>query len=104
MTMIVHTCIQDDPANTVGTLDLGGGSMQIACRPTGSSDIPNEGEYNVQVAGNEYGMYAISHLSYGLMQARRRVDALVRARYVCVCVCMCVFVCVCIRSMYSCAL
>ncbi len=72
--------MQDDPANTVGTLDLGGGSMQIACRPTGNSDIPDEGEYNVQVAGNEYGMYAISHLSYGLMQARRRVDALVRAR------------------------
>lgn len=42
--------------------------MQIACRPTGNSTIPERSEYRVGVAGNQYDMYAISHLSYGLMQ------------------------------------
>lgn len=51
-------------------------------RPTGKADIPDQGEYNISVAGNEYEMYAISHLSYGLMQARRRIDEIVRAMFV----------------------
>jgi len=65
---IMESVVHDDPGSTVGTLDLGGGSMQIACRPTGNSSIPERSEYRVGVAGNNYDMYAISHLSYGLMQ------------------------------------
>mmetsp|Transcript_24189 Transcript_24189/g.46860 ORF Transcript_24189/g.46860 Transcript_24189/m.46860 type:complete len:461 (+) Transcript_24189:124-1506(+) len=76
---IMESVVHDDPGSTVGTLDLGGGSMQIACRPTGNSTIHVDTEYRVGVAGNAYDMYAISHLSYGLMQARRRIDALVQA-------------------------
>ncbi|SCV02016.1 LANO_0F14686g1_1 [Lachancea nothofagi CBS 11611] len=64
---------------TAATFDLGGGSTQIVFEP---SYPPNEmmldGEYKypLSFADHDYTLYQFSHLGYGLMEGRNKVNAL----------------------------
>ncbi|SCU86605.1 LAFA_0E01904g1_1 [Lachancea sp. 'fantastica'] len=64
---------------TAATFDLGGGSTQIVFEP---SFPPNEkmaeGEhkYTLKFAEDTYTLYQFSHLGYGLMEGRNKVNAL----------------------------
>eukprot|EP00293_Proteomonas_sulcata_P013080 CAMPEP_0184293066 /NCGR_PEP_ID=MMETSP1049-20130417/4634_1 /TAXON_ID=77928 /ORGANISM="Proteomonas sulcata, Strain CCMP704" /LENGTH=435 /DNA_ID=CAMNT_0026600995 /DNA_START=42 /DNA_END=1349 /DNA_ORIENTATION=- len=74
---ILEVATDPDPKNTIGTLDLGGGSIQITCRPS-SGEIPEDLKHDLSLAGHSVPLYAKSHLAYGLMQARKRADQLVK--------------------------
>lgn len=64
--------------DTVGTLDLGGASVQVTTRTAGP--IPDKHKYVLALADNEIPLYAHSHLAYGLKEARKRVDMMVQGR------------------------
>ncbi len=51
---------------TVGTLDLGGASTQIAFMPTEAGDAPTS---TLTLGGKSFNVYAHSYLNYGLQQA-----------------------------------
>lgn len=57
---------------TYGTLDLGGGSTQIAFKPT-SGDTRNDWIMKEKVFGAEHSVYIHSYLGLGLMSARELV-------------------------------
>jgi len=61
---------------SVGTLDLGGASIQITTRTGG--DIPEAHKYSLSLGDKDIPLYAHSHLAYGLQQMRKRVDLLVK--------------------------
>ena len=63
-----------DPLDTVGTLDLGGASTQIAFIPSGEP-YHGEGAANLTLFGVPYFLYAESFLGYGVDQARFRLNA-----------------------------
>ena len=58
---------------TMGTLDLGGGSMQITFIPLYDWTIlkaPQEFLHNVRIFGEKLKLYSWSYLGFGLMSAR----------------------------------
>lgn len=66
---------------TAAVFDLGGGSTQIVFEPEFAS--PNEKiegadfEYKFSFAGRDFSLYQFSHLGYGLMEGRNKVNRLV---------------------------
>lgn len=62
--------------DTAAVFDLGGGSTQIVFEPTdGDSLLEGEHKYNIEFGGRKFTLYQYSHLGYGLMQARNKVNA-----------------------------
>lgn len=62
--------------NTAAVFDLGGGSTQIVFEPTnGENLIEGEHKYEIEFGGRKFILYQYSHLGYGLMQARNKVNA-----------------------------
>lgn len=75
--MTVNHLLGRDADNSVGTLEMGGGSAQIAYIPDKSYEFKNEGVCNVTseteaITYNEQKLklYTKSHLDYGLQKAR----------------------------------
>lgn len=65
---------------TAAVFDLGGGSTQIVFEPDYKVDeVPVDGEtkYHFTFGDNQYTLYQFSHLGYGLMQGRNKVNQLV---------------------------
>lgn len=65
---------------TAAVFDLGGGSTQIVFEPDmGDSEKMAEGEhkYEFSFGDRDFTLYQFSHLGYGLMEGRNKVNALV---------------------------
>lgn len=62
---------------TYGTIDLGGGSVQIVFEPKAGSVLPEPYLASVPLPGGEKRVYVKSHLGYGLDEARRSIAAVV---------------------------
>lgn len=61
---------------TAAVFDLGGGSTQIVFEPTdGDAVLEGEHKYEIEFGGRKFTLYQYSHLGYGLMQARNKVNA-----------------------------
>lgn len=73
--MTVNYLLGRGPKNTVGTLELGGGSSQVAYVPrddsikaaTGNCSLNSE---KLTFSGQEVDLYTVSHLDFGLQKAR----------------------------------
>lgn len=64
--------------DTAAVFDLGGGSTQIVFEPTdGEKILEGEHKYEINFGGRDFILYQYSHLGYGLMQARNKVNAAV---------------------------
>ncbi|KAI7829291.1 nucleoside phosphatase GDA1/CD39 [Kickxella alabastrina] len=71
--------------NTAATFDLGGGSTQIVFEPRfekwngqgGPQLAEGEHRYEMTYGGQEYTLYQHSYLGYGLMEARKKIKALI---------------------------
>lgn len=62
--------------DTAAVFDLGGGSTQVVFEPTdGEEMVEGEHKYAIEFGGRKFTLYQYSHLGYGLMQGRRRVNA-----------------------------
>lgn len=64
---------------TSAVFDLGGGSTQIVFEPTFPSNekmVEGEHKYNLKYGSDNYELYQFSHLGYGLMQSRDKINAL----------------------------
>lgn len=62
--------------DSAAVFDLGGGSTQIVFEPTdGEEMVEGEHKYSIEFGGRKFTLYQYSHLGYGLMQGRRRVNA-----------------------------
>lgn len=67
-----------DKTPTAAVFDLGGGSTQIVFEPVDGKDmIEGEHKYEVDFGGRHFYLYQYSHLGYGLMEGRQKVNALV---------------------------
>ncbi|KAK9474251.1 nucleoside phosphatase family-domain-containing protein [Dipodascopsis tothii] len=65
---------------TAAVFDLGGGSTQIVFEPTfpvTEEMTPGDHKYDLNFGGRHFSLYQHSHLGYGLMEARKKVHALV---------------------------
>ncbi|GAV29210.1 guanosine diphosphatase [Pichia membranifaciens] len=64
--------------DTAAVFDLGGGSTQIVFEPVnGEKVLEGEHKYDIEFGGRKFTLYQYSHLGYGLMQARNKVNAAV---------------------------
>lgn len=72
-----------DKLQTAAVFDLGGGSTQIVFEPEYKDQVPVEGEtqYKFAFGEHEYTLYQFSHLGYGLMQGRNKINKLVLENY-----------------------
>jgi guanosine-diphosphatase len=62
--------------DTAAVFDLGGGSTQIVFEPKdGEKVLPGDHKYEIEFGGRKFTLYQYSHLGYGLMQARNKVNA-----------------------------
>lgn len=67
-----------DKSRTAAVFDLGGGSTQIVFEPTdGEKMIDGEHKYTISFGGRDFTLYQYSHLGYGLMEGRAKVNGLV---------------------------
>lgn len=69
-----------DETPTAAVFDLGGGSTQIVFQPVGKDQetLPDgDHKYSFSFAGRDFVLYQHSHLGYGLMEGRHKVNALV---------------------------
>lgn len=67
---------------TAAVFDLGGGSTQIVFEPEfGNNEVMVEGEhkYEFTFGDRDFTLYQFSHLGYGLMEGRNKVNSLVVA-------------------------
>ncbi|KAJ1616945.1 nucleoside phosphatase GDA1/CD39 [Pavlovales sp. CCMP2436] len=62
---------------TYGTIDLGGGSVQIVFEPSAQTPLPAPYLANVPMADGSKQVYVKSHLGYGLDEARRSIASVV---------------------------
>lgn len=65
---------------TAAVFDLGGGSTQIVFEPefkNGEKMIDGEHKYNIDFGGRSFELYQFSHLGYGLMAGRNKVNSLI---------------------------
>lgn len=63
---------------TSAVFDLGGGSTQIVFEPSFSPNermIEGEHKYELNFGGYEYVLYQFSHLGYGLMEGRNKINS-----------------------------
>lgn len=72
-----------DKLPTAAVFDLGGGSTQIVFEPEYKDQVPVEGEtqYKFTFGEHEFTLYQFSHLGYGLMQGRNKINKLVLENY-----------------------
>ncbi|KAI5949466.1 GDA1 [Candida theae] len=72
-----------DKLPTAAVFDLGGGSTQIVFEPDYKDQLPVEGEtqYKFTFGDHEFTLYQFSHLGYGLMQGRNKINKLVLENY-----------------------
>ncbi|CCD25804.2 guanosine diphosphatase NDAI_0G00280 [Naumovozyma dairenensis CBS 421] len=64
---------------TTAVFDLGGGSTQIVFEPTFPGEekmIDGEHKYDLNFGGYDYTLYQFSHLGYGLMQGRNKINSI----------------------------
>lgn len=62
--------------DTAAVFDLGGGSTQIVFEPkNGEKVLSGDHKYEIEFGGRKFVLYQYSHLGYGLMQARNKVNA-----------------------------
>lgn len=64
---------------TSAVFDLGGGSTQIVFEPSFAPNekmVEGEHKYELNFGGYEYVLYQFSHLGYGLMQGRNKINTL----------------------------
>lgn len=62
--------------DTAAVFDLGGGSTQIVFEPTnGEKLMAGDHKYEIEFGGRQFTLYQHSHLGYGLMEARNKVNA-----------------------------
>lgn len=67
---------------TAAVFDLGGGSTQIVFEPkNGEKMLEGEHKYEIAFGGRKFTLYQYSHLGYGLMEARNKVNAYVLSNY-----------------------
>lgn len=69
-----------EKTETAAVFDLGGGSTQIVFEPQmGDSAKMAEGDhvYDFTFGGRQFQLYQFSHLGYGLMQGRNKINSLV---------------------------
>jgi len=73
---ILKTATHIQPEKTFGTIDLGGGSLQITTRlePSKTAVGPR---FDLYLGDESLPLFAQSYLGYGLMEQRRRVDGIV---------------------------
>ncbi|CAI2730733.1 unnamed protein product [Schistosoma spindalis] len=73
---------QTNPTDTVGSLDLGGASTQIAFVPKQYSTIPKEhiNFYPLRLYGNDFSVYSHSFLCYGKSEFERRLMTSIAAQ------------------------
>jgi len=65
---------------TAAVFDLGGGSTQIVFEPefkNGEKMINGEHKYEINFGNREFTLYQFSHLGYGLMAGREKINALI---------------------------
>ncbi|EHN02845.1 Gda1p [Saccharomyces cerevisiae x Saccharomyces kudriavzevii VIN7] len=63
---------------TAAVFDLGGGSTQIVFEPTFPENekmVEGEHKYDLNFGGKIYTLYQFSHLRYGLMEGRKRINS-----------------------------
>lgn len=63
---------------TSAVFDLGGGSTQIVFEPSFSPNekmVEGEHKYELNFGGYEYTLYQFSHLGYGLMEGRNKINS-----------------------------
>ncbi|RTG85479.1 apyrase [Schistosoma bovis] len=74
---------QTNPTDTVGSLDLGGASTQIAFVPRQYSTIPKEhlNFYPLRLYGNDFSVYSHSFLCYGKSEFERRLMTSIAAQF-----------------------
>lgn len=68
----------DEKIATSAVFDLGGGSTQIVFEPTfppNEKMIDGEYHYDLNFGGHDYSLYQFSHLGYGLMQGRNKINS-----------------------------
>lgn len=72
-----------DKLPTAAVFDLGGGSTQIVFEPEYKDDVPVEGEtkYKFTFGDHDFTLYQFSHLGFGLMQGRNKINKLVLDNY-----------------------
>ncbi|ODV96112.1 hypothetical protein PACTADRAFT_49517 [Pachysolen tannophilus NRRL Y-2460] len=62
--------------STAAVFDLGGGSTQIVFEPTeGEKMIEGEHKYSISFGGRDFTLYQYSHLGYGLMEGRNKINS-----------------------------
>ena len=64
---------------TSAVFDLGGGSTQIVFEPTfppNEEMVDGEHKYELRFGGQDYSLYQFSHLGYGLMEGRNKINQL----------------------------
>ncbi|CCF58202.1 hypothetical protein KAFR_0E00480 [Kazachstania africana CBS 2517] len=67
-----------DKLPTTAVFDLGGGSTQIVFEPSfppNEKMVEGEYKYDLSFGGHDYSLYQFSHLGYGLMQGRNKINA-----------------------------
>mmetsp|Transcript_11595 Transcript_11595/g.23576 ORF Transcript_11595/g.23576 Transcript_11595/m.23576 type:complete len:442 (-) Transcript_11595:1531-2856(-) len=71
----VNYLLGRNAANTVGTLEMGGGSAQVAfaTKFSPSNDQCAVNTSLIQYKGENLALYVVSHLSYGLRMAREKI-------------------------------
>lgn len=70
----------EEKVPTAAVFDLGGGSTQIVFEPEfGNNEKMVEGEhkYDFTFGDHKFTLYQFSHLGYGLMQARNKINSLI---------------------------
>lgn len=73
--MTVNYLLNKQPSQTVGTLELGGGSAQVAFVPRDDSVKTHTGNCGMgseqlKFSGKDLDLYTVSHLDFGLQKAR----------------------------------
>jgi guanosine-diphosphatase len=71
---LLGTVNSPDRQQTVGVLDLGGGSTQIVFEPQ-TVMSPGKHSYDLEFNGFKYSLYQHSYDGYGLMQGRTKITA-----------------------------
>ncbi|CAK9439214.1 uncharacterized protein LODBEIA_P34380 [Lodderomyces beijingensis] len=68
---------------TAAVFDLGGGSTQIVFEPDYKDQFPVEGEtqYKFTFGDHDFTLYQFSHLGFGLMEGRNKINKLVLENY-----------------------
>ncbi|KAH3687683.1 hypothetical protein WICPIJ_001336 [Wickerhamomyces pijperi] len=65
---------------TAAVFDLGGGSTQIVFEPefkNGEKMVEGEHKYDIDFGNRDFSLYQFSHLGYGLMAGRNKVNSLI---------------------------